>query len=146
MFLSREETSLPCKKCAVDSHGTFTSFHITNWRQLGQNPHKIPWRFHVFNPDIINIFHGKTWHGFWSSSSHGISMTFTKKMMGFPADLISFSNQTKLPSKRHEKIHVTFWTGISWIIKDFFWEKERFFKLLSAFSKGAYLLIASKKP
>ena len=39
-------------------------------------------------------------------------MTFSKKMMGFPSDLVSFSNQTKLPSKRHEKIlSVTFFTG-----------------------------------
>jgi len=36
-------------------------------------------------------------------------MAFAKKMMGFPSYLISFS--TKLPSKRHEKIHVTFFTG-----------------------------------
>ena len=33
-------------------------------------------------------------------------MAFAKKMMGFPSDLVSFS--AKLPSKRHEKIHVTF--------------------------------------
>jgi len=36
-------------------------------------------------------------------------MAFTKKMMGFPSDLVSFL--TKLPSKRHEKIPVTFFTG-----------------------------------
>ena len=39
------------------------------------------------------------------------SMAFTKKMMGFPSDLVSFSNQTKLLSKIHEKIRVTFFTG-----------------------------------
>jgi len=33
-----------------------------------------------------------------------------KKMMGFPSDLASFS--TKLPSKSHEKIRVTFFTGL----------------------------------
>ena len=50
---------------------------------------------------------------FYTSSSHGISMAFTKKMVGFPSDLVSFLNQTKLPSmlKRHEKIPVTFFTG-----------------------------------
>ena len=31
-------------------------------------------------------------------------MAFAKEMMGFPSDFISFSNQIKLPSKRHEKI------------------------------------------
>ena len=33
--------------------------------------------------------------GFWTNSSHGISMTFARKMMGFPSDLASFL--TKLP-------------------------------------------------
>ena len=37
-------------------------------------------------------------------------MAFAKQMVGFPLDLVSFSNQTKLPLKRHEKIHVTFFT------------------------------------
>ena len=32
------------------------------------------------------------------------SMAFSKKMMGFPSELVSFSNQTKLPTKRHEQI------------------------------------------
>ena len=31
----------------------------------------------------------KTWHGFWASSSHGISMEFAKKMMGFPVRIWS---------------------------------------------------------
>ena len=35
--------------------------------------------------------------------------------MGCPSDLVSFS--TKLPSKRHEKIRITFFTGkINWIL------------------------------
>ena len=38
--------------------------------------------------------------------------SFAKKMTGFPSDLVSFSNQTKRPSKRHEKIPVTFFTGL----------------------------------
>ena len=31
------------------------------------------------------------------------------QVMGFPSDLVSFL--TKLPSKRHQKIHVTFFSG-----------------------------------
>ena len=38
-------------------------------------------------------------------------MSFAKKMMAFTSDLISLSNQTKLPSGRHEKTPVTFFTG-----------------------------------
>ena len=39
--------------------------------------------FHIIDPDFICI-PCWTWHGFWTSSTHGISMTFAKKMMGFP--------------------------------------------------------------
>ena len=38
-------------------------------------------------------------------------MTFAKKMMGFPSDVMAFS--IKLPSKRHEKTRVTFSTGLT---------------------------------
>ena len=37
-------------------------------------------------------------------------------MMGFPSDSVSFS--TKLPSKRHEKIPVTFFTGEVQVIEE----------------------------
>ena len=46
---------------------------------------------------VLFVFHAGTCHGFWTSSSHGISIAFAKKMMGFPSDSVSFS--TKLPSK-----------------------------------------------
>ena len=52
---------------------------------------------------VLFVVHAGTRHGFWTSSSHGISMEFTIKMMGFPSDLVSFSNQTKLPSKDMRK-------------------------------------------
>ena len=61
---------------------------------------------------VLSVFHAGTWQGFWIRSSHGISMAFAKKMMGFPSDSVSFSNQTKLLSIWHEKIHVTFFTGV----------------------------------
>ena len=37
------------------------------------------------------VFHAGTWHGFWTSSSHGIAMAFAKKIMRFPSDSASFS-------------------------------------------------------
>ena len=43
-------------------------------------------------------------------------MAFAKKMMGFPADLVLLS--TKLPSKRHEKVHVTFFIFVAYIFGD----------------------------
>ena len=98
----------PRKKCDMNFHWNSMSFHITNWRQFGPNPRQIPWPFHVIYSGFIYFFMLKTWHGFWTS--HGISMAFAKKKMGFPSDLISFS--TKRPSKRHEKTPVTFFTGI----------------------------------
>ena len=60
---------------------------------------------------VLFVVYAETWHGFWISSSHGISRVFAKKMIGFPLDLGSLSNQTKLPWKRHEKTPVTFFTG-----------------------------------
>ena len=90
------------KPLVISYHKSMAVFH--------RNRHQIPWRFHVIHPDFI-CFPCWNMNEFWTSSSHGISMAFAKKMMGFPSDLVSFSNQTKLPSKRHEKIHVTFLTG-----------------------------------
>ena len=58
---------------------------------------------------LLFVFHAGTWHGFWTSLGHGISMAFAKKMMGFSSNLVSFS--IKLPSKSHEKIRVTFFAG-----------------------------------
>ena len=58
---------------------------------------------------VLFVFLAGTGHGFWTSSSHGISNAFAKKMMEAPPDLGSFS--TKLPSKRHDKIPAIFATG-----------------------------------
>ena len=90
-------------------------------------------KFHDYSMSFIQIlfvFHAGTWHGFWKSSSHGISMAFAKKMVGFPSDLVSFS--TKLPSKRHEKIPITFYR-VLWnsrheffhVVLTAFWSKMR---------------------
>ena len=94
--------------------------------QIDGNLVQIDTKFHVYSMSFIQIlfvFHAGTWHGFWTSESHEISMAFGKKTMGFPSDLVSFSNQTKLPSKRHEKIHVTFFTGMLIIVNTENWPK-----------------------
>ena len=59
----------------------------------------------------IFVFHAGTLYGLWTSSSHGISMEFAKKMMRFLSDMVSFL--TKLPSTGHEKIPVTFYEWFS---------------------------------
>ena len=94
------------------SHGNSLSFLVTT--RLGGGLVQIYTKFHDYSMSFIQVlfaFHTRAWHGFWMSSNHGISMAFAKKMMGFPPDLVSFSNQTKLPSKRHEEIRVIFFTG-----------------------------------
>ena len=98
---------MPCTKCDIDSHGNFMSQIVGSLVQIHTQFHDDSLSF----IQVLFIFHAKTWHGFWTSSSDGIYMAFAKKMMGYPSDLVSFSNQTKLPSKRHEKIPVTFFTG-----------------------------------
>ena len=70
--------------------------------------------------DFIQVsfaFHGKTWHGFWTSSSHGISMTCTKKMMGFPSNLVSFSNQTAIKKTWENPCHV-FYRVVQFLLKN----------------------------
>ena len=62
---------------------------------------------------VLFVFHAGTGHGFWTSSDHGISMAFAKKMMGFPPDLVSFS--TKSQSKTYEKIMSHFLQGMNQI-------------------------------
>ena len=50
-------------------------------------------KFHDYSMSFIQalfVFHAGTWHGFWTSSSHGISMVIAKKMMGFPSDFVHF--------------------------------------------------------
>ena len=86
------------------------SFLVTNWPQ-------IPWKLHDYSMSFIQVllvFHAQTRNGFWTSSSHRISRTFSKKMMGFPSDFVSFL--TKLPSEKHEETRVTFFTGLPIII------------------------------
>ena len=73
---------------------------------------QIDTKFHGHSMSFIQVlfvFHAETRHGSWISPSHGNSMAFAQKMMGFPSDLVSFL--TKLSLKRHEKISVTFFTG-----------------------------------
>ena len=87
-----------------------TLCHIMS--QIDDNLVEIDTKFHDYSMSfiqVLRVFHANTRHGFWTNSSHGIPMAFAQKMMGFPSDLVSFS--TKLPSKRHEKIRVTFFTG-----------------------------------
>ena len=89
---------------------SFISFHVTT--RLGGGLVQINTKFHDYSKSFIQVLfvpHAGTRHGFWASSSHGISMAFAKKMMGFPSVLVSIP--TKLPSKRHEENDVTFFTG-----------------------------------
>ena len=108
-------SSFSCKKCDVDSHENFMPFLVTT--RLGGGLVQIDTKFHDYSMSFIQVlfvFHATTWHGFWTSSSHGISMAFAKKMMGFPSDLVSFS--TKLRSKTYAKFLVTFYTGCKYTI------------------------------
>ena len=76
--------------------------------QIDGSSVEIKTKFHDYSMSfmpVLSDFHA----GFLTRSSHGISMAFAKKMMGFPSDLVSFL--TKLPSERHEEIRVTFFTG-----------------------------------
>ena len=101
----------------MGSHGNSMSRQFLITTRLGGGLDKIDTKFYEYSmsfyPGFIRFpWKNVTWISeFWTSSSHGISMAFPKKMMGFPSDLVSFLNQTKQPSKRLDKIPVTFFTG-----------------------------------
>ena len=102
----------------MDSHGNSMSlsFHVS---VIDGSLLEIDTKFHDYSMSFVQVLfvpHEKTLHGFGTSSSYGIAMVVNKKMMGFPSDLVSSS--TKLLSKRHEKIRVTFFTGITITIKN----------------------------
>jgi len=84
------------------------TFLVPNLRQFGRNPYQIPWQFHVIYAGLICFPSSKHEMDF-GQVRHGMCVAFAKKMMRVPSDLVSFP--TKLPSKRHEKILVTFWKG-----------------------------------
>ena len=103
---------ISCKKWEMDSQRKFRLILCHKptavWSKWTPNSMTVPCHLSSI---ICFPCSNMTWILHFISSSHGIFKAFAKKMMGFPSDLLSFSNQTKLRSKRHEKIPVTFFTG-----------------------------------
>ena len=95
-----------------NSHQIWRGFGPNCCRFVKWNGMEFPWEstsHFLQGIQVWFVFHARTWHRFLTRSSHGISMAFVKKMMGFPSHLISF--WTKRPSKRHEEIRVIYFTG-----------------------------------
>ena len=93
----------------MDSRGNSMS-------QIGCSLLQIDTKFRDYSMSFIQaLFVFRTWHGFWTSSSHGISMAFTKKMMGFSSDLVFFvifdQTAVDLWHEISSRIHVTFFAG-----------------------------------
>ena len=70
---------------------------------------------------VLFVFHAKTWHGFYTSSSHGISMAFANKMTEFPSDLMSFpiSDQTAVKKTWQNPCHIFYMEEIIYQISSF---------------------------
>ena len=86
----------------------FMSFSVTNLRH-SLNSMTIP--CHLSRFYLLSML--KLEKDFGQVQVMEFSWSFPIKMMGFPSDLVSFS--TKLLSKRHEKIRITFFKGyIHW--------------------------------
>ena len=99
----------PCKKYCRASHRNSISFLVTNRWQFGPNPLQIPWLFHVIYPCFICLpCRNMTWilEKVKSWNFHGICQENDGICIRF---VLIFE---KLPSKRHEKIPVTFFTGL----------------------------------
>ena len=74
-----EKLIIPRKKCDIDSHEIVMP-------QIDGSLVEIDKKFHVIYADLW--FAGKTCNGFRKSSSHGISMAFAKKIMGFGLNFV----------------------------------------------------------
>ena len=89
-----------------DYHGNSMSFLVTT--RLGSGLVQIHTKFHDHSMSFIQascVYHAGAWHGFWTSSSHGLSMVFAKEMAEFPPDL----DQTAV--KKAWENPFTFFTG-----------------------------------
>jgi len=95
---------MPCKKCDMNAHEISCHFmsQIDSLVQIYTN-------FHEFSMSFIQllfVFHVETWHEFWTSSSHGISMAFARKMMGFSSDLSHFRPNCRPKVMRKSMLHL----------------------------------------
>jgi len=96
-------------------HGTswkfyVISFHVTSERQFGQNPHHIPGLLHVIYPSFSLFSMLKQLDkDFGQVQVTESPWNLLENDEISRADLVSLP--TKLPWKRHEKVHVTFFTG-----------------------------------
>ena len=73
---------------------------------------QIDTKFHGYSMSfvlILFVFHAGTWHGFWTSSSHGISLALAKKMIYIRFGLTF--NQTAVKKTWENPHNVTFFTG-----------------------------------
>ena len=80
--------------------------HFTS--QIDSSLVQIHTKFHYYSmsfKQVLFVFHAKIWHGFCTSSTHGISTAFAKKMMGFPSDLVSFSIKLRQKDMRKSVSH-----------------------------------------
>ena len=71
----------------MDSHGNTIPCHFES--QIHVSLVEIDTKFHDYSmsfTQVLFVFRAQTSHGFWTSSSHGISMAFPKKMKGTPSD------------------------------------------------------------
>ena len=87
-------------------------FHLENpchfMSQIDGSLSQIHTEFHDYSLSFIQVlfvFHAKIWHGFWTSSTHGVSSAFAKKIsIGF--GLIFESNQTAVKKTRKSLSYV----------------------------------------
>ena len=97
----------PCKKYDRDSHGNSISFHVTT--RLGGSLVHMDTKFHDYSmsfTQVLFVFHAGTLYGLWTSSSHGISLAFAKKMMGFPVRIWShFQSNCRQKDMRKSVLH-----------------------------------------
>ena len=98
-------------------HGFSSKFHVISchkstavWSTLTPNSMTIPCHLSRF----VCFPYCQTWNGFYRFKSWNFHGMNGKMIHWISSDLVSFA--TKLPWKRHEKLRITFFTGMVWFI------------------------------
>ena len=137
----------------MDSHGNSISFLVTTrlGGSLSKSTPNSMISCHLFMK-VLFVFHAGTWYGFWTSSSHGISMAFTKKMMGFPVRIWShFRTKPNCRQKDMRKSLSHFLEG-TWDIPDsgfsseFSFSRGCTFKWMDGWRMGCGMIMMGDAP
>ena len=91
---------------------------------------------------LLFVLHAGTWHGFWTSSGHGISMAFAKKMVKMVSiGFVAILGYTAVRKTKENPCHI-FYRVRKWKIEKL---RRENFKILHSFQASQILSIEKGK-